>query len=70
MTETTTSGNRPPETRNGIIGRPIDRIDGPLKVTGNATYAYENELDGTVYGYVLGAAVAKGRIGEIDTAEA
>ncbi|ESX83029.1 xanthine dehydrogenase [Mesorhizobium sp. LSHC420B00] len=52
------------------MGRPIDRIDGPLKVTGGATYAYENELDGTAYGYILGAAVAKGRIAEIDTTEA
>ncbi|TIO19663.1 MAG: xanthine dehydrogenase family protein molybdopterin-binding subunit [Mesorhizobium sp.] len=70
MTETKTSENRPSETRNGIIGRPIDRIDGPLKVTGGATYAYENALEGTAFGYILGAAVAKGRIAEIDTAEA
>ena len=26
-------------TNTGIIGRPIDRIDGPLKVMGRATYA-------------------------------
>lgn len=70
MTETKTSEIRPSETLNGVIGRPVDRIDGPLKVTGNATYAYENALDGTAYGYILGAAVAKGRIAEIDTAEA
>ncbi|RWM81617.1 MAG: xanthine dehydrogenase family protein molybdopterin-binding subunit [Mesorhizobium sp.] len=70
MTETKTSENRPSETRTGVIGRPIDRIDGPLKVTGGATYAYENALDGTAFGYILGAAVAKGRIAEIDTAEA
>lgn len=59
-----------PRPDAGIIGRPIDRIDGPLKVTGGATYAYENELDGTAYGYILGASVAKGRIAEIDTTEA
>ncbi|MER9179565.1 xanthine dehydrogenase family protein molybdopterin-binding subunit [Mesorhizobium sp. M0767] len=59
-----------PRPDAGIIGRPIDRIDGPLKVTGGATYAYENELDGTAYGYILGASVAKGRIAEIDTADA
>ncbi|RWB29758.1 MAG: xanthine dehydrogenase family protein molybdopterin-binding subunit [Mesorhizobium sp.] len=70
MTETKTSENRPSETRDGIIGRPIDRVDGPLKVTGGATYAYENALEGTAYGYILGAAVAKGCIAEIDTAEA
>ncbi|MER8384536.1 xanthine dehydrogenase family protein molybdopterin-binding subunit [Mesorhizobium sp. M0166] len=59
-----------PRPDAGIIGRPIDRIDGPLKVTGGATYAYENDLDGTAYGYILGASVAKGRIAEIDTTEA
>ncbi|MER9118248.1 xanthine dehydrogenase family protein molybdopterin-binding subunit [Mesorhizobium sp. M0954] len=59
-----------PRADAGIIGRPIDRIDGPLKVTGGATYAYENELDGTAYGYILGASIAKGRIAKIDTAEA
>lgn len=59
-----------PRADAGIIGRPIDRIDGPLKVTGGATYAYENKLDGTAYGYILGASVAKGRIAEIDTTEA
>lgn len=39
-------------------------------MTGGAIYAYENALEGTAYGYILGAAVAKGRIAEIDTAEA
>nr|WP_287358319.1 hypothetical protein [Mesorhizobium sp.] len=69
MTETKTS-NRSRETRSGVIGRPFDRIDGPLKVRGDATYAYENTLERTAFGYILGSAVAKGRIAEIDTAEA
>ncbi len=47
-----------------VVGKPHDRIDGPLKVTGTATYAYEHnsEVPGAAYGYVLGAAIAKGRI--------
>lgn len=57
-------------TNTGLIGRPIDRIDGPLKVTGRATYAYEHAMDGAAYGYIVGAAIAKGRIAAIDTAEA
>src|SRR5918994_2261800 len=57
-------------TNTGLIGRPIDRIDGPLKVMGRATYAYEHAMDGAAYGYILGAAIAKGRIAAIDTAEA
>ena len=27
---------------DGLVGRPIDRIDGRLKVTGRAPYAYES----------------------------
>lgn len=71
MTENTnTVESRFPDTE-GFIGRPLDRIDGPLKVTGRATYAYEQLAgDQTVYGHILGAAIAKGRIVEIDTTEA
>src|SRR6201999_853284 len=55
-----------------IIGRPTDRIDGPLKTTGTARYAYERHEDiaEPAYGYVVGAAIAKGRIASIDLAAA
>src|ERR1700759_943797 len=51
-----------------IIGHPTDRIDGPLKTTGMARYAYErhDEIANPAYGYVVGAAIAKGRIASID----
>lgn len=29
------------ENRQGLIGKPVDRYDGPLKVSGKAPYAYE-----------------------------
>ncbi|WP_336934327.1 molybdopterin cofactor-binding domain-containing protein, partial [Atlantibacter hermannii] len=52
-----------------VVGRPHDRIDGPLKTTGTAPYAYEwhDEVDNVAYGYVIGSAIAKGRITSIDT---
>ena len=55
-----------------IIGRPIDRIDGPLKTTGTAPYAYERHevAPDAAYGYVVGAAIAKGRILAMDLAAA
>jgi xanthine dehydrogenase YagR molybdenum-binding subunit len=55
-----------------IIGKPTDRIDGPLKTTGTAPYAYErhDSLPDIAYGYVLGAAVAKGRIAAMDVSRA
>jgi xanthine dehydrogenase YagR molybdenum-binding subunit len=41
-----------------VIGLPIDRVDGPSKVTGRATYAYEYAENGkAAYGYILGAAI-------------
>ncbi|SDZ67770.1 xanthine dehydrogenase family protein molybdopterin-binding subunit [Pseudomonas sp. NFIX28] len=60
-----------PATQNGPIGQPLDRVDGRLKVTGRATYAYEQqEMGDALYGYILGASIARGRIDEIDTHEA
>jgi xanthine dehydrogenase YagR molybdenum-binding subunit len=55
-----------------VIGKPTDRIDGPLKTTGTAPYAYERHdaVLNMAYGYILGAAIAKGRIASIDTARA
>lgn len=55
-----------------IIGKPVDRIEGPLKTTGTAPYAYERHdvAANPAYGYILGSAIAKGRIGAIDTREA
>ncbi|CAN5436249.1 xanthine dehydrogenase family protein molybdopterin-binding subunit [soil metagenome] len=51
-----------------VVGKPLNRIDGPLKVTGTATYAYEwhDVARKPAYGYVLGAGIAKGRIASID----
>ena len=55
-----------------VVGKPTDRIDGPLKTTGAAPYAYErhDSLEGVAYGYVLGAAIAKGRIKAMDLGRA
>ncbi|WP_435930133.1 aldehyde oxidoreductase molybdenum-binding subunit PaoC [Dryocola sp. BD613] len=55
-----------------VVGRPHDRIDGPAKTTGTAHYAYErhDEAPDAAYGYVVGSAIAKGRINSIDLAAA
>jgi xanthine dehydrogenase YagR molybdenum-binding subunit len=61
-----------PIDRQRVIGRPQDRIDGPLKVSGRAPYAYEfhDAAPNPAYGVVLGAAIAKGRIRRIDARDA
>jgi xanthine dehydrogenase YagR molybdenum-binding subunit len=55
-----------------IVGKPVDRIDGPLKTTGSAPYAYEHHdvVPNAAYGYVIGSAIAKGRIVSIDMIDA
>ncbi|MDY6946400.1 MAG: xanthine dehydrogenase family protein molybdopterin-binding subunit [Pseudomonadota bacterium] len=59
------------ENRQGRIGTPMSRVDGPLKVTGRAKYSYEYRgLEDTAYGFIVGATVGKGRISAIDTARA
>src|SRR6266404_3824396 len=55
----------------GIVGKPLDRVDGRLKVTGHAPYAYEVAQGPAVaYGFVVEASIGKGRIGSIDTGAA
>ena len=55
----------------GLVGQPLDRVDGPLKVTGRAVYSYEfKEPAGILYGFVVQATIAKGRISRLDTAAA
>ena len=55
-----------------VVGKPTDRIDGPRKTTGTATYAHEwhNTGPSPAHGYVVGAAIAKGRIASIDLSKA
>lgn len=53
-----------------LIGEPLDRIDGPLKVSGRAPYAYEQNVPDAVYGVMAMSTIAKGSITSIDTREA
>lgn len=56
-----------------MIGQPIDRVDGPLKVSGGAIYAYEHwnaDVGEPLYGFIVGATIGKGRIARIDTSRA
>ncbi|BCB17791.1 dehydrogenase [Bosea sp. ANAM02] len=58
------------EQRHGHVGKPVSRLDGPLKVTGGASFAAEFPMEGMVYAAVAYSTVAKGRIAELDTAAA
>src|SRR6266853_4359495 len=51
----------------GVVGKPLDRVDGRLKVTGGARYAYEMQQNNVLYGFVVEASIGKGTIRSIDT---
>ncbi|MEY2614790.1 MAG: xanthine dehydrogenase YagR molybdenum-binding subunit, partial [Verrucomicrobiota bacterium] len=53
-----------------IIGKPQDRIDGKLKVTGRAMYAGDRQAQNLAYGYLLTSTVAKGSIKGMDAGAA
>ncbi|MNO42776.1 Xanthine dehydrogenase molybdenum-binding subunit [compost metagenome] len=55
-----------------VIGKATPRIEGPLKTTGRAPYAYEQHQAARdpAYGVVVGSAIAKGRIASINLDEA
>lgn len=54
-----------------MIGQPINRVDGPLKVTGTAPYTFERwEAGQPLYGFIVGATIGRGRVATIDTRRA
>ncbi len=53
-----------------IIGKPVDRVDGFLKVTGGAKYSAEFKLNDLAYGVLVQSTITKGRIRSIDTSKA
>ena len=56
--------------KDGPVGQPLDRVDGPLKVTGTAKYSYEvPDVSHALYGFVATAAIAKGRITALDSSQ-
>jgi xanthine dehydrogenase YagR molybdenum-binding subunit len=52
-------------TLSGLVGAPVSRIEGTAKVTGEARYAAEFPLARLVYGWVVQATIARGRVDSI-----
>ncbi|MGB5183527.1 MAG: xanthine dehydrogenase family protein molybdopterin-binding subunit [Xanthobacteraceae bacterium] len=53
------------------VGLPLDRVDGRLKVTGKAEYAYEYAAQGSaLYGVIVTASIGKGRVAAADVQDA
>lgn len=56
--------------KHGLIGAPISRVDGPLKVAGKARFAAEIAFDNLLYAGLAFSTIARGRIASIDTGAA
>ncbi len=52
---------------NKILGQPLNRVDGHLKVTGGARYSAEFPVAKLAYGVTIQSTIAKGKIAQIET---
>ena len=58
--------NRLDKMAQGVIGKPLDRPDGPAKVSGTATYAAEFARNECLEGVLVTATITKGTVTSID----
>lgn len=54
----------------GVIGLPLDRVDGALKVQGAATFTAEYQVEHIAHAALVYSTIARGRITGIDTSAA
>src|SRR5919199_3082647 len=55
---------------SNVVGKPINRVDGREKVTGEAKYAGEFNVPNLAYGVVVSGTITKGKITSIDASAA
>ncbi|GAA6621035.1 xanthine dehydrogenase family protein molybdopterin-binding subunit [Scytonema sp. NUACC26] len=60
----------PTEAREQVVGKPINRVDGRLKVMGAARYSAEFPFENLAHAVLLQSTIAKGRIVNINTTDA
>jgi xanthine dehydrogenase YagR molybdenum-binding subunit len=51
-------------------GKPLDRVDGRLKVTGKAIYSSDVPVANVAHAVIVGSTISRGRIASIETREA
>ena len=63
---------RTPPSLNTLpaIGQPVSRVEGPMKVTGQAKYAGEYNVPDLLHGHVLNSTITRGRIRAVDVSAA
>jgi len=60
----------PVAQKHGLLGQPISRLDGPLKVRGTARFAAEVVPEGMLYAAVAFSTIAKGYMSLLDVSAA
>lgn len=60
------TANRLDDMKQGVLGKPLSRIDGLAKVTGTATYAAEYSPDNCAEGVLVTATITRGEVTRID----
>lgn len=58
------------QSKHGYIGKPFSRVDGQLKVKGEASFTAEFKLENIAYAALCYSTIAKGKITKIDRSEA
>jgi xanthine dehydrogenase YagR molybdenum-binding subunit len=53
-----------------VLGKPQDRLEGPLKVTGALRYSGDQPIENVAYGYLVTSTIARGEIRTLDVSEA
>src|SRR3954465_6172919 len=53
-----------------LVGQPVSRLEGKLKVKGEAKYAGEYNQSPVLYGYVVNSTITRGKILDIDSSSA
>jgi xanthine dehydrogenase YagR molybdenum-binding subunit len=56
--------------KRGAVGQPVNRVDGPIKVTGKAPFAAEYAMENLAHAAPVLARIARGRIIRIETSAA
>lgn len=55
---------------SNVIGEPLDRVDGRLKVTGGARYSADMPVENVAHAVLITSTVGSGRIQQMDTRDA
>ena len=56
--------------KHGFVGKPVSRVDGQLKVKGEAAFTAEFRVENVAYAALVYSLIAKGKITKIDASEA